>query len=231
MSSDENNGGAAMLFCEALGITRGITALIGSGGKTSLQNRLAAELRGRGRVILCTTTHIMPPPGMRTLERASAEEVRRALETDGAVCVGESGDDGRLHPPLLAAEELAALADYLLVEADGSKRLPLKAHESFEPVIPAGAARTVCVVGLTGLGRPIAEAAHRSDIFAALARCGVYEPATPERAARVLNAEALADVYFLNQADAAGEGAARELAALLRRPTLWGSIQKGEIAC
>ena len=38
-------------------------------------------------------------------------------------------------------------------------------------------------------------------------------------------------VRFLNQADAAGEGAARALAALLERPALWGSIQKGEITC
>ncbi len=220
-----------MLFCEALRITKGITALIGSGGKTSLQNHLATELRERGRVILCTTTHIMPPPGMRTLQRASVDEVRRALEADGAVCVGELGDDGRLHPPLLAIEELAQLADYLVIEADGSKRLPLKAHESFEPVIPADTARTVCVVGLTGLGRPIAEAAHRSAIFASLAQCGTDDPATPERVARVLNAEALADIYLLNQVDAAGEGAAGELAALLERPAIWGSIQKGEITC
>lgn len=220
-----------MEFSKALGVTPGITALIGSGGKTSLQNRLAAELRERGRVILCTTTHIMPPPGMRTLQNASAGEVRRVLETDGAVCVGELGDDGRLHPPVLPIAELAPLADYLIIEADGSKRLPLKAHESFEPVIPSGTARTVCVVGLTGLGRPIAEAVHRPELFAALAHCGTDEPATPERVARVLNAEALADIYFLNQADAAGEGAARALAALLERPALWGSIQKGEITC
>ena len=46
-----------------------------------------------------------------------------------------------------------------------------------------------------------------------------------------LNAEALADIYYLNQADVAGEGAARALAALLERPALWGSIQKGEITC
>lgn len=37
-----------MEFSKAMGVTPGITALIGSGGKTSLQNRLAAELRARG---------------------------------------------------------------------------------------------------------------------------------------------------------------------------------------
>lgn len=220
-----------MQFCEALGIGRGITAIIGSGGKTGLQNRLASELRGRGRVILCTTTHIMPPPGMRTLQRASAEDAARALAEDGAVCLGELAPDGRLHPPALPVPELAALADYVIVEADGSKRLPLKAHAPHEPVIPPGAARTVCVLGLTGLGRPIAEAAHRPELYARLALCRPEDAATPERAARVLNAEALADIYFLNQADAAGEASARALASLLERPAAWGSLHRGQIIC
>lgn len=46
-------------FTEALGIVPGITAIIGGGGKTSLMNRLAAELSAAGsRVIICTSTHI-----------------------------------------------------------------------------------------------------------------------------------------------------------------------------
>ena len=44
-------------FTEALGIAPGITAIIGGGGKTSLMNRLAAELSAAGsRVIICTST-------------------------------------------------------------------------------------------------------------------------------------------------------------------------------
>ena len=35
-------------FTEALGIVPGITAIIGGGGKTSLMNRLAAELPAAG---------------------------------------------------------------------------------------------------------------------------------------------------------------------------------------
>ena len=37
-----------MSFTEALGIVPGITAIIGGGGKTSLMNRLAAELSAAG---------------------------------------------------------------------------------------------------------------------------------------------------------------------------------------
>ena len=45
-----------------LGVTRGLTAVIGSGGKTSLLYELAEELRPCGTVLLATTTHIMRPP-------------------------------------------------------------------------------------------------------------------------------------------------------------------------
>ena len=45
-----------------LGVTKGVTAVIGSGGKTSLLYELAEELRSYGTVLLATTTHIMRPP-------------------------------------------------------------------------------------------------------------------------------------------------------------------------
>ena len=45
-----------------LGVTKGVTAVIGSGGKTSLLYELAEELRSCGTVLLATTTHIMRPP-------------------------------------------------------------------------------------------------------------------------------------------------------------------------
>ena len=42
-----------------LGVTQGLTAVIGSGGKTSLLYELAEELRPCGTVLLATTTHIL----------------------------------------------------------------------------------------------------------------------------------------------------------------------------
>ena len=45
-----------MNFFELLNISPGVTAVIGSGGKTSLLRRLAAE--APGTVLLCTTTHL-----------------------------------------------------------------------------------------------------------------------------------------------------------------------------
>ena len=48
------------MLSDILDIKKGITAIIGSGGKTTLMIKLAKELSQKGKVIICTTTHIYP---------------------------------------------------------------------------------------------------------------------------------------------------------------------------
>ena len=50
-----------MELWKLLDIRPGLTAVIGSGGTTSLLRVLAQELSRRGSVLLATTTHIMRP--------------------------------------------------------------------------------------------------------------------------------------------------------------------------
>ena len=47
------------MLCDVLEIGKGVTAVIGSGGKTSLIEQLAQELQSRGTVLICTTTKIV----------------------------------------------------------------------------------------------------------------------------------------------------------------------------
>lgn len=196
-----------------LEIRKGITAVIGSGGKTSLMAKLCKELPGT--VIICTSTHIFPAEGLPLVT-----EVLTAMPAE-KICVGTPAENGKLTAPMQSFEELAALADYVLVEADGSKRLPLKAHLDHEPVIPACANQVIQVVGLSGMGQPIYKAAHRPERYAELCGCAVTDVAIPERMAKVLNTEALADRYVLNQADDEEEEKwGRTLAALLRKPAI-----------
>lgn len=196
-----------------LEIRPGITAVIGSGGKTSLIRKLCQELPGT--VIVCTSTHIFPAEGLPlvtgVLEKMTAEQV----------CVGTPAKHGKLTAPAQPFAELAKLADYVLVEADGSKGLPLKAHLPHEPVIPAEANQVIQVVGLSGMGKAIGMAAHRPEVYAAICGCKPEDIAIPERMAKVLNTEALADRYVLNQADdPEDEKFGRTLAALLRKPVI-----------
>ena len=211
-----------MGFAETLGVRPGVTSVIGSGGKTSLLAALARELPGT--VVLTTTTHILPFPNVPLVTSADADNVRTALAGSRVVCVGSQAEkNGKLVTPELGIDALASLADYVLVEADGARRLPLKAHAPWEPVIPACSDRTILVLGASGLGHPVRERVHRLERFCELADCAPDDPTTPELAARAANAEALADVALVNQADAAPD-AARDLAALLAIPSFVGSV-------
>ena len=214
-----------MGLAELLGAGRGVTSVIGSGGKTSLLAALARELSGT--VVLTTTTHILPFAGVPLVTSANADDVRAALAGSRVVCVGSQAEkNGKLVAPELGMDVLAALADHVLVEADGARRLPLKAHAPWEPVMPACSGRTILVLGASGLGRPVRKAVHRPERFCELANCAPGELATPELVARAANAEALADVALVNQADVAA-GAARELADLLDVPAVCASLRDG----
>ena len=216
-----------MGFAEALGVRPGVTSVIGSGGKTSLIAALARELPGT--VVLTTTTHILPFPDVPLVTSADADDVRAALAESRVVCVGSQAEkNGKLVAPELGIDALASLADHVLVEADGARRLPLKAHAAWEPVIPARSERTILVLGASGLDCPIREKVHRPELFCELVGCAPDDLATPELVARAANAEALADVALVNQADVAPERA-RDLAALLAVPSFVGSIQAGTV--
>ena len=134
-----------MQLYERLGVPCGVTAVIGSGGKTTLLSALSRELPGT--VILTTTTHILPFEGVPLLTAPTEDEVRAALARSRVLCLGTPAPESKLTAPSLPFSLLEQLADYVLVEADGSRRLPLKAHAPHEPVIPKEAGCVLCVVG------------------------------------------------------------------------------------
>jgi len=158
----------------AFDVPQGITALVGGGGKTTLMLQLARELAAGGaRVIVTTTTHIFPPEGIPTGNPINADEVSHALLLEPLLCLGKPATNGKLGAPDLSMAMLSHLADYILVEADGAKRLPLKAPAEHEPVIPPDTRLVIAVAGLDGAGKPIKEAAFRPKQYAAL--CGKRE--------------------------------------------------------
>lgn len=214
-----------------LGIRPGLTALLGGGGKTTLMDTLARELKEHGSVIVTTSTKILRPQTMPVLETPSPAELRSALR-DGPVCVGTPLPGGKLGAPTLPYEALADLADYVLVEADGAKRLPVKAHAAWEPVIPAGTGRSVLVIGADCFGRPIGEICHRPELFCALAQARPEDPVNPERLAAVILAERNGNIIYVNKVETeAAWQAARRLATLVPIPVIAGSLWKGEWEC
>lgn len=185
-----------MTFSQALDICPGVTAIIGGGGKTTLMLTLAKELKDKGSVIICTTTRIYPPKDMTVLLGADKEEISEELEKTNVVCVGEMYGE-KLGPSDVPVAELVRLADYVIAEADGSKGLPLKAHNDCEPVIPEGA-KVIYVVGADGIGRPIAEAAHRPELYAERLGVDISHIVTPKDAAKMVD---YGDTVLFNKAE------------------------------
>ena len=151
----------------------------------------------------------------------------------GSICQAGVLDPetGKLSAPAEPLNERAQRFDYVLAEADGSKRLPLKAHAAWEPVIPSGTANIVWIVGASGLGKPVAEVVHRSELFCERCGCEPTDIATPERVAQVLNAEMQAlklgtARVMLNQVDALSDPAmADRFEATLGRPVIATSLK------
>ena len=221
-----------MQIAPLLQIGRGVTALIGGGGKTTLMYTLASELKSRGKVIICTSTKIRLPEQYPTLFDASEDDIRAALAVNDVICVAEKTAEDKLCAPKLPFETLAQIADYVIVEADGAKRLPLKAHASHEPVIPAAAQRVVMVIGVDGVGKRIAETCHRSALYAEIAGVSEDDTVTPEIAAKVVNAEGFGDRIYINKVESAeAYDAALALAGYFTCPVISGSLHKGVYVC
>ena len=204
-----------MTLSQLLDIRPGVTAVIGGGGKTTLLRTLGEELAGQHPVLLCTTTKILPfsdLPCARTA--AELDELRRAHQL---LCAGtDVPGTGKLTAPETPMAVLAEQFDYILVEAD-------------EPVIPTEANQTICVVGASGFGRPIAAAAHRPERYALLAGMPEAAEATPEAEARVLRSEDLHTKVYVNQVETLWNLAdARVLARLMDCPVLAGSLWRRE---
>lgn len=152
-------------FSEALGALIGPNAriaVVGSGGKTSVIMRLAEEQRALGKkVLVLTTTHMYKPEKYGILS-GSISDVGQALLRDGMVISGTETDDGKIAwQGDDFYRQAAPLADVVLIEADGSKGLPVKYPNSAEPVVPKDVSLVLVVSGLSALGRSGKEACQR----------------------------------------------------------------------
>ena len=130
----------------------------------------------------------------------------------------------------------AVTADYILVEADGSRRLPLKVHRSFEPVIPPGTELVIQMAGLSALGQTVGECVHCYHEMGLAAGQTVDE----ERITKILlrGFEQCSTIprrlAALNQADTAARLVAGET---IQRQLAWAGVRaavtrlKGEVFC
>ena len=140
-----------------------ITAIVGSGGKTTLLKKLAEKYKAQGKTVFATTTtHMLTEND--TLLTDDANEIIEALHNKGYVMAGVA--DGTKFKALSNDTFAKACnhADVVLIEADGSNRMPLKFPNSTEPVIPDNVDEIIIVCGLNALGQKAKDVCHRLEL-------------------------------------------------------------------
>jgi probable selenium-dependent hydroxylase accessory protein YqeC len=157
---------------------------------------LGKELSRVGKKVIVTTTTHMFMPENNVVLTGKKEDIIRLLHSEHMITVGmldceekikvqsnelkaENTSDNMerdkkkiLGLPKEIAETLIDLADYVLVEADGSRRMPLKMPAQHEPVILKGSNMVVGVCGIDAIGKTIKETCHRPNLVAEFLETG-----------------------------------------------------------
>ena len=138
-------------------------AVVGSGGKTTLLKKLAAQYREKGKtVFITTTTHMFTEED--TLLTDDADVIIQRLKEKGYAMAGIPEGEKIKALSRQTYDAVCSFADIVLVEADGSKRLPLKYPNASEPVIPENANEIIVVCGLNAIGQPAKHVCHRLEL-------------------------------------------------------------------
>lgn len=205
-------------------------SVVGAGGKTTVIKELAEGYKARGQqCLITTTTHMRAEDDPRFFLEPfdSAKDFRVALGKEGYIFLGSPAKQGKMGALSERWQTYAEAQDTpLLIEADGSRRFPVKAPEEWEPVLWPGTTCVVAVYGLGALGKSIEDVCFRPDAVSCILGKTRAEQVTPEDIAylaasyqggRKCVKEDMFYAVLLNQADTKEQWkAARKIGRLLQ---------------
>lgn len=137
-----------------------LVSITGGGGKTTLMCGLAERLARENSVVATTTTKIEARQGALLLDRYDKKSLIEALETKKPLLVGRSVENDKLlgfNAPEVDEIFRDRRADFILVEADGAKRMPFKAYADYEPVVPSLSTLQIIIIGAEAFVLPASE--------------------------------------------------------------------------
>jgi probable selenium-dependent hydroxylase accessory protein YqeC len=205
-----------------------VVTITGCGGKTTLLWKLAEEKRGE-KTLVTTTTHIGRPPEAENRYDYfwNEEDVEDVVDVvsraeRGVTLAGSTAGGKFASLPLETLEKIIPLFDYVFMEGDGSRTLPLKAWADYEPVVTSSTNITIGVLPLWTLGMAISDKIiHRLPIFCELTGARAGEPLEAKHFVSVITGGLFKGargrkILFFNQVeDEKTLRAAREITALL----------------
>ena len=140
-----------------------IKAVVGSGGKTSYIHKLAEEYVSKGcDVFVTTSTHMFAEED--TLLTDDAEKIIDELKKKHYVMAGTAFGSKIKALSQDVYKQVCEYADVVLIEADGSKHMPIKYPADYEPVIYDNVDEIIVVCGIHALGKTFGEVSHRWEL-------------------------------------------------------------------
>lgn len=181
----DNNLYESKLLTEAAGLTGvkyPVVSAVGAGGKTTTLRRLADEYVQSGiPVIVTTTTHMAAGDKPWFLTEPSVEKIEDMLERYGQVWAGLPSSSGKIKSlPAEMMKEIWNMALPILIEADGSRQLPLKIPADHEPVILPETTHVLSVYGLDSIGQKLSEVCFRPERAAVFLKKNISDRVTAE---------------------------------------------------
>ena len=142
-----------------------IISFVGAGGKSSLIDAIAKWGSNQGKkVLVTTTTHIFRPPF--EILATNEKQLQEIWKTGHWAVIGatEEKQPQKLKMPDTDwMRQAMELADLVLIEADGSKRMPCKVPADHEPVLLPESDIVVAVLGLSALHHSLKECCFRTE--------------------------------------------------------------------
>lgn len=163
-----------------------VITIVGAGGKTSTMFRLGEEISNLNRkTIVTTTTHMALEEDFVLVEDdEDLKKVEEIFETRNLIKIGKKEGDYNIKDldfDLLKKgicnykiksldfdllEKAISICDNVLIEGDGSKRLPLKVPRENEPVIIQNTKLVIGIIGIDCLDKKIKDICHRPESVA-----------------------------------------------------------------
>ncbi len=195
-------------------------AFVGAGGKSTSMFRLARQWEGK--CIVSTSTHLaklqikLADSHFIIKNKSDLDQIKELLPEGITLLSGPFLENQRVDGLSNEIfEVLCTIANThkvpVFIEADGSRRLPLKAPAPHEPAIPPCVNAVVVLAGLKGLGKKLnKKAAHRPELISQLTGLPMGEKIEIENLKKLLAhpkgglkniSEGMEKILVINQAD------------------------------
>ena len=147
-----------------------VVSIVGSGGKTTFMFKLADELKDTYKVLVTTSTKIYMPDEKYKIYTTLETFINDHNKTENGVIVVAGGYNAESNKLIGINDDdsdiLIKYFDIILIEADGSRGLPLKGWKEHEPVILNSSGKTIGIIPANAINKKInPDFVHNYDEF------------------------------------------------------------------